>query len=77
LAVGDRLDLVRDYDSTVNRNAVMLALGGAVLGYLQWAAAQAVAPEMDAGTELQGVVASLNRGPTGTSIRVVIDRSVS
>lgn len=75
LAAGDALRLSRDYDSIVNRNAVLVGRAGATVGYLPWAAAQAVAPELDAGVDLRGVVLTIEEAPTGLSVRVRVDRA--
>ncbi len=75
LAVGDSLRIVRDYESTINRNAVVLYRNDDAVGYLPWTAAQAVAVEVDTGLLLQGLVTEIGPAPTETTlIRVRIDR---
>lgn len=77
LRVGDLLLLARDFDSAVNRNAVQMTKGGEVIGYLPWAASQAVAPELDVGTELIGSVTRLVTSPAGVSVEVQIARGAA
>jgi hypothetical protein len=66
-----QLVLDRDYDSLVNRNAVLLTHAGNNVGYLPWAAAQAVAPELDAGTTLRATVLGVDDSGV---IRIRVER---
>lgn len=49
LKIGDRLEVHRDRESRLNRNAVFLAVKNQRLGYLQADAARALGPELDSG----------------------------
>jgi hypothetical protein len=59
------LEVVRDYDSTINRNSVALALNRLIFGYLPWDLSVALAPEIDAGMRLGARVSSI-RATDGT-----------
>ena len=56
LEPGDQVDLVRDYDDLIDRNAVMVRSSGQTIGYLPRQAAQILAAEMDTGTAFDGAV---------------------
>lgn len=75
LSEGDELQLRRDYDSVVNRNAVTVRRDRATLGYLPWAAAQAVAPELDAGIQVRTAVIAIESDLTRPAIRVRMRRT--
>ncbi len=70
--VGDLLDVERDRDSRLNRNAVVISVGGARLGYLQADAARALGPELDAGLEVAATAVDIRMVP-GEPIDVVVD----
>lgn len=61
--VGMPVTLVRDYDNVVDRNAVRVQLGSAVMGYLPRELAQLLAADMDAGLRLAGRIAAVEKGP--------------
>jgi hypothetical protein len=60
--VGQQVMLARDYDNPIDRNAITVSIDNRVAGYLPRAVAQMIAPEMDTGTTLRAIVASLTRG---------------
>jgi replicative superfamily II helicase len=75
---GERVVLERDYDNPVDRNAVLLELNSRTLGYLPRQLAQLVAPEMDAGLNLEAVVVSVDLKPGRTpriTLRLTAERS--
>jgi len=49
IASGDSLEVQRNRDSRLNRNAVLIKTAGRTLGYLQVDASRALAPELDTG----------------------------
>ncbi len=50
---GDQIgELVRDYDNTVDRNAVIVQIGATPVGYLPRYVAQLLAPELDVGANI-------------------------
>lgn len=59
---GVEIKLVRDYDNPVDRNAVLVILHGETLGFLPADIAQVVAPEIDVGLELRGIITAVERG---------------
>jgi len=71
------LQLSRDYDSVVNRNAVAVLRTEANICFLPWAAAQAIAPELDAGVELRGQVVTIEGTPTDPIVRIRIERVIA
>lgn len=52
----EKLELVRDYDDVVDRNAIMVRSSGRTLGYLTRQTAQILAPEMDTGTAFDATI---------------------
>ncbi len=71
-AQGQRVDIRRDYDNLVDPNAIAVLLGGAQIGYVPRDVAQVVAPEMDAGSDVYGVVTRTERVPA-TQVWVGLD----
>ena len=71
-AEGEALDVRRDRDSRLNRNAVFLARGNQRLGYLQADAARAIGPELDAGLEGAAVIVE-TRMPAGGVSEVIVE----
>lgn len=59
LESGTSLEVVRDFDSMINRNAVYLVHDGVLLGYLTWGAAQALGPEIDAGVAVSATLVEI------------------
>ena len=53
---GTHLTIQRDHDSRLNRNAVLLSLGGQPFAYLAADAARALAPELDAGLQVEATI---------------------
>lgn len=72
LALDDDVELLRDYDNTIDRNAVLVNRGYEEIGYLPRHLAQLLAPEMDAGASLTGTVIALaaDHGRPRVTIRV-------
>ena len=60
---GDRLEVQRDRDSRLNRNAVLVMVAGSALGYLQADAARALGPELDAGLDVLAEVVDITAEP--------------
>jgi superfamily II DNA/RNA helicase len=54
--VGQSVDLSRDYDNPVDRNAVKAQLSGQTLGYIDRQLAQLMAPDIDCGLRLKGTI---------------------
>jgi hypothetical protein len=60
---GQPVDLRRDYDNLADRNAIAVDLLGQQMGYVPRDVAQVLAPEMDTGVVIRGVVLSTERRP--------------
>ena len=60
---GQPVDLRRDYDNLADRNAVAIDLLGQQMGYVPRDVAQVLAPEIDTGAVIRGVVVSTERRP--------------
>jgi helicase len=60
LAIGDKLNVYRDRDSRLNRNAVVLAAKNQRLGYLQVDAARALGIELDAGLSVVAEIVEIS-----------------
>lgn len=60
--VGEVIILKRDYDNLIERNAIGAFLNGQQIGFLPREMAQVLAPEMDVGVALRGVVVDVERG---------------
>jgi len=70
------VELVRDYDNLVDRNAIFVTLSGQAMGYIPRDVAQALAPEMDTGSELIATVQSIaNSDIPVVTIRISLDLS--
>lgn len=63
LALGDRLDLVREPDNPHDTRAVRVDWRGTQLGYLPRRENRVVAAEMDAGTRVEARIAELVEHP--------------
>jgi hypothetical protein len=59
--VGERVAFIRDHDNPVDRNAVKVVLNGQTLGYLERQLAQLMAPDVDSGLSLSGVIIAVER----------------
>ena len=60
--IGQRVELIRDYDNEIDRNAIMIHLSGREMGYIPRDVAQVLAPEIDAGANLEATIVSLTKG---------------
>ena len=67
---GDEVDLVRDYDNLVDRNAIFVRRSGEDLGYVPRFVAQALAPEIDAGETFTARVTDVDAAELNVSIRI-------
>ncbi len=56
------VDLAREYDNPVDRNAIGVYLGGRQIGYLERPLAQLAAPDMDAGVQLTAAISRIEPG---------------
>jgi len=56
------VELERDYDNPVDRNAIAVSLNGRRMGYIPRELAQVLAPEMDTGTRLVAMVTKVIYG---------------
>jgi superfamily II DNA/RNA helicase len=74
LRIDDEVELKRDYDSLVNRNSVLCLKQGAQIGYISWSAAQAIAPELDVGVSIVGIVTSIENSNRGAKLGIRILR---
>ncbi len=63
IARGGGLEVHRDIDSRLNRNAVLISAAGASLGYLQADAARALGPELDAGLDVLAEIIDIKSDP--------------
>jgi helicase len=54
---GMPVELVRDYDNTIDRNAIEVRLGGEGMGFIPRSMAQYLAPELDSGTNVRATIA--------------------
>jgi helicase len=66
--LGATLDVSRDYDNLVDRNAILLSFGGQPLGYLARPVAQWLAPEVDAGLDLRCLVTHIGPNSVGVEL---------
>lgn len=67
----DKLELVRDYDDMVDRNAIVVRSSGRMIGYLPRQAAQILAPEMDTGTAFDATLFEIeSEGFPRVSVRI-------
>lgn len=60
--VGNQVELVREYDNEVDRNAIIVLLNGQQLGYLERSLAQRLAPDMDVGIQISGKIKEIEKG---------------
>lgn len=69
--VGQQVNLFRDYDNPMDRNAVRVSVAGQDLGYVPRWEAQILAPEIDTGVEVRATVIDIKREDTPlVSIRI-------
>jgi hypothetical protein len=57
-------DELRDYDNPVDHNAIGVYLSNNQLGYVPSEIAHILAPEMDTGTQLRGMITNVVSGHT-------------
>lgn len=76
VASGDGLEVHRDRDSRLNRNAVLLTVAESSLGYLQADAARALGPELDAGLNVLAEVVDITAEP-GEPIDIIVEIRVA
>ena len=70
--IGQRVELVRDYDNEIDRNAIVVHLSGREMGYIPRDVAQVLAPEIDTGANLGATIVSLTKGKfPKISVRVI------
>lgn len=62
--VNQTVELIRDYDNLIDRNAIGVYLYDKMLGYLPRHLAQILSPEVDTGTQLRARVSRVTRLPT-------------
>jgi hypothetical protein len=70
LKAGDRMSLIRDYASTINRNSVAVFYADRRIGYLPWQLSEVLAVEMDAGQQFPTEVIVQDGG----TLRVRVDK---
>lgn len=69
--VGQQVNLTRDYDNVMDRNALKVSVVGQDLGYVPRWEAQVLAPEIDTGIEVRAIVTDIKReDPPKVSIRI-------
>jgi len=73
---GMQVELVREYESTFDRNAVQVMAQGQVLGYIDRRYAQLMAPDIDCGLELDARIARITRSAV-PKILIKIDKLVA
>lgn len=71
---GTSLEISRDYESVVNRNSVRVSYRGVFIGYLPWELATMLAPEMDAGLGIVGIVRHAEFDVRTREIEIVLER---
>jgi hypothetical protein len=59
---GTPLDLQRDYDNLADRNAIIIKVAGATIGFVPRQLAQVLAPELDSGVQLSVVAKTVQAG---------------
>ena len=59
--VGDSVELERDYNNAVDRNAVKVLLNGQTLGYIERSLAQLMAVDLDCGMVIKGKVVEVEK----------------
>ncbi len=75
---GDRLELRRDYENPVDRNAIEIHHKSGQIGFLPRNLAQRLAPEIDAGAEIEAAaVATTQRDEPAVTIRLYLRQSDS
>lgn len=60
--LGQRVEVVRDYENSIDRNAILVLLGKQELGYVPREIAQVLAPEIDTGAILDGTIIQIEKG---------------
>ena len=68
---GQRVELARDYDNPLDRNAIAVHLTKRMIGYIPRQVAQIIAPEMDTETCIQATVANVRgKRPPRVFVRI-------
>jgi hypothetical protein len=70
--VGQSVDLVRDYDNTIDRNAIAVYAGRKQIGYIPREVAQVLASEIDTGTVLHAEITSIDKSSAIPNIKIKI-----
>ena len=73
LRVGDDLELRRDFENPVDPNAIAVVQNEAILGYLENALAQRLAPEMDAAQEIAANVSQMSRADSDSGLQITAE----
>ena len=60
--LGQSVEVLRDYDNPVDRNAVKVVLNGSILGFIERQLAQLMAPDLDSRLQLCGEIIAIERG---------------
>ena len=68
-------ELLRDYDNTYDRNAILAKIDGLELGYVARLPAQVLAPDIDSGRDVIGKVLHWKSDPALAVLIEVTDRA--
>lgn len=71
-AVGDRVEIARDYDNLLDRNALSVLWNNQQIGYVPRNVAEVLAVEVDTGTLIEGVITSVDRSRSVPRIQIRI-----
>jgi len=69
---GDAVQLIRDYDETMDRNAIAIRYRNQDVGYVPRDLAEILAPEMDIGSTLQAVTVEVDKRLEVPSVKIRI-----
>jgi hypothetical protein len=69
---GDRVEISRDYDNLLDRNALSIFWRGQQIGYMPRDVAEVLAVEIDTGTLVEGEITSVDKSRDVPKIRVQI-----
>jgi len=72
--IGDKVELVRDYDNVIDRNAIYLCWSKQILGYLSANIAQLLAVEIDIGVDFEAIVTNVNKSTNIPIIEIEISK---
>jgi hypothetical protein len=59
--VDDKIELLREYENAVDRNAIMVRLKGQEIGYIERNLAQRIAPDLDVGMKITGKIIDIEQ----------------